>query len=226
MTTATETRNRTTDRRVIRTKRMLRDALSQLIEEKGFERITVCDLTECADINRGTFYTHYRDKVDLLAQSEEEVINDILGIVGGLSEITLEDLFACYSSGEPFPFIVALYDYIRENGAFIKALIGPKGDPAFASRLKEIVAGNFGAQVLNERYRKDPAPLTRYYLSYYTAAQLGVIQRWLDTGMRESSEEMSAIVLSIMFMRPGDAIEMHGTPGNDRGVGKDETDGR
>ena len=47
------------------------------MEEKGFEAITVSDLTKKADINRGTFYLHYKDKYDLLEQSEEEIFVEL-----------------------------------------------------------------------------------------------------------------------------------------------------
>ena len=197
------------DRRVLRTKRMLRDALAELIEEKGFERITVCDLTERADINRGTFYTHYRDKNDLLRQSEDDIISDITEIQKGLTKVRLEEFIDCYLYNKPLPFIVTLYDYLRKNGKFVRALMGPKGDPAFMPRLRDIVAKNVKENVLNPKYRENSDKLTDYYISYYATAQLGVIRLWLETGMEESSEEMALIVTSIMFMRPGDAIEMH-----------------
>ncbi|EEL70861.1 hypothetical protein IGA_00005 [Bacillus cereus HuA3-9] len=54
-----------TDLRVARTKEAIRDALTELINEKGFDSITVKDITARANINRGTFYLHYRDKYDL-----------------------------------------------------------------------------------------------------------------------------------------------------------------
>ena len=56
------------DLRVIRTKESIQDALVELIEEKGFEAITVKDITTRAKINRGTFYSHYQDKYDLIAK--------------------------------------------------------------------------------------------------------------------------------------------------------------
>lgn len=61
---------RSNEARVLQTKRMIRDALTLLMEEKGFEGITVRDLAEKAAINRGTFYLHYKDKYDLLEQSD------------------------------------------------------------------------------------------------------------------------------------------------------------
>lgn len=68
------------DRRVKRTKKMIRDALSELMKNKTFEEISVTDITTKADINRGTFYLHYEDKYDLLEQSEEEIIQEINNI--------------------------------------------------------------------------------------------------------------------------------------------------
>lgn len=56
-----------TDRRIVRTKKDIKETFISLLEEKGFEKISVSDLTEHANINRGTFYLHYQDKYDLLA---------------------------------------------------------------------------------------------------------------------------------------------------------------
>ena len=67
-------RDNNTDLRVIRTKESIREALVELIEEKGFEAITVKDITTRAKINRGTFYAHYQDKYDLMTKCEEEIM--------------------------------------------------------------------------------------------------------------------------------------------------------
>jgi Bacterial regulatory proteins, tetR family len=62
-----------TDRRVRRTRELLRRALFSLIQEQGYDRITVQDLLDRADIGRSTFYAHYRDKDDLLLSSFEDI---------------------------------------------------------------------------------------------------------------------------------------------------------
>src|SRR5512145_1813977 len=61
------------DRRVRRTKDMLRGALLALIKEKGYERITVQEIIDRADVGRSTFYAHFRDKEDLLVYGLEEL---------------------------------------------------------------------------------------------------------------------------------------------------------
>jgi len=67
-------KDRKEDRRVIRTKQVILEALVTLIEEKGIDAVTVKDITRKANINRGTFYLHYQDKTDLL----EKTVGDIM----------------------------------------------------------------------------------------------------------------------------------------------------
>ena len=68
------------DLRVIRTRDAIRNALVDLIEEKGFEAITVKDITDTAKINRGTFYAHYQDKFDLMTKCQEEIMQEMSNI--------------------------------------------------------------------------------------------------------------------------------------------------
>ena len=65
------------DRRVRRTKERLRQALTQLLLEKDIHDITVRELTDLADVNRGTFYTHYKDIYDLLEQTENALFSEL-----------------------------------------------------------------------------------------------------------------------------------------------------
>jgi AcrR family transcriptional regulator len=79
------------DRRIVRTKVAIREALVSLVEEKGFEALSVSDLTRRADINRGTFYLHYQDKFDLLEQTETEIIRDFEAIILQANDLNFAD---------------------------------------------------------------------------------------------------------------------------------------
>ena len=61
------------DRRVRKTRRQLRECLITLLKEKKVQDITVRELTDMADLNRGTFYLHYKDVFDLLEKTEAEL---------------------------------------------------------------------------------------------------------------------------------------------------------
>ncbi len=72
------------DRRVRRTRRLLRDALVSLVLERGYAGITVEDITDRADLGRATFYSHYTDKDDLLGQVVSDLADDLQERLGPL----------------------------------------------------------------------------------------------------------------------------------------------
>jgi len=185
------------DKRVLRTKRMIRDALTELIREKGFEGITVRDLTAKANINRGTFYLHYHDKYDLLEQSEAELIQGIQSFAKKLDPITA---FNHHLKNEPLPFVVQLFKYLEEHADFIKVVLGPKGDPAFQVKLKEVMRENMLEKLVKQLEAEKMLVPVEYFTSFFISAYLGVIQKWLESGMRQSPEEMALILSKMVFL--------------------------
>ena len=69
------------DRRVRRTRAQLRTAFTSLMAEKPINQITVRELADRADVNRGTFYTHYRDIYDMLEQVEQELLDELTAVL-------------------------------------------------------------------------------------------------------------------------------------------------
>ena len=196
------------DRRIAKSRRALRGALVELMEERGYDALTVNDLCERADTSRGTFYNHFRDKESLLASFEDEVIEGLGGVLAKFQNIKLRELAACSLTHRPLPMLVELYDYLREEGSFLHAMLGPGGDARFGMRLREAVCGRFVRSLLHERYQNDPSAFTRYYISFYSGAYLGVISEWIDSGMTETSEEMALISMRLLFIKPGESIKM------------------
>ena len=196
------------DRRIVKSKKALRSALIFLMETKGFEAITVNDLCSAADLNRCTFYNHFSDKEDLLATLEDEVMDDISRIQSEMGTLAVRDVMAYCVAKKPLPFLMTLFDYLREQGDFFHAVLGPGGDSRFGSRLRDSVCTNLIQGVLHEKYRNDPDPFVGYYLSFYASAYLGVITRWIETGMKEDSEQMARIAMRLLFIKPGEPIRL------------------
>ena len=69
------------DRRVRRTKKLMTQALTQLLQQKQVNEITVKELTDLADMNRGTFYLYYKDIFDMLEKIEDELFENLNGII-------------------------------------------------------------------------------------------------------------------------------------------------
>ncbi|WP_456276153.1 TetR/AcrR family transcriptional regulator [Bacillus sp. AK128] len=181
------------DRRIARTKRLIREALAVLIEEKGFESITVRDITTSADINRGTFYLHYQDKFDLLEKCENEIFHEIEDIA---KDIKVDDLRKFSENQKPLAFSVKLLEYIKDNAAFMKAVLGPNGNVAFQIKLKEYIKTNIGKVFLKEvEVNEDRMKVPReYLLSYIVSAHLGVIQQWLQNELKETPQEIARYI--------------------------------
>lgn len=196
------------DPRIARSRAALREAFITLVEERGIDGFSVGDLCTSAGLNRGTFYNHFRDKESLLASFEDEVIEGLGGVLAKFQNIKLRELAACSLTHRPLPMLVELYDYLREEGPFLHAMLGPGGDARFGMRLREAVCGRFVRSLLHERYQNDPSAFTRYYISFYSGAYLGVISEWIDSGMTETSEEMALISMRLLFIKPGESIKM------------------
>lgn len=196
------------DRRITRSKRALRAALIELMEERGFDGFSVNDLCERADLNRGTFYNHFHDKEALLATLEDGVMCHLECFQAQMQNLTVRELLKYRARKRPLPFLVELFDYLREQGDFMHAVLGPGGDIRFGPRLRDSVCTNLIQSILHERYRNDPEPFVRYYVAFYASAYLGVIERWIETGMHESSEEMALIAMRLLFIKPGKPIEL------------------
>jgi Transcriptional regulator len=191
-----------TDRRIRRTKRMLRDALSLLISKKGFDAITISDLTDTADINRATFYLHYHDKKDLLKKSEDDLLSDIETISRkSLKTIHSDDLKSCVRENKPVPFFVELLTYIKANSDFIKVILGPKGDLSFHFRLKKIMEKHLMLKLKEEEAGKSSIP-SEYIVSYVISADLGIVQYWLERGMKESPETIALFINQMTYQGP------------------------
>ena len=65
------------DRRARRTRRLLKESLLELMEQKHFSEISVRDVTDNADMNRTTFYLHYTDTTQLLQSMEEDLLAEV-----------------------------------------------------------------------------------------------------------------------------------------------------
>lgn len=196
------------DPRIARSKQALEEAFVALIEEKGLDAITVGDLCARAGLNRGTFYNHYRDKEALLLELENALLAELTRFEQALRNVELRDLVRFRIAKRPIPFLVELFDSLRAHGPFLHAALGPGGDVSFGPKLRDAICTDLVMSALNEHYRANPTPFVGYYVSFYASAYLGVITRWVETGMQESSEDMARIAMRLLFIKPGESIEL------------------
>ena len=177
------------DRRVRKTKKQLRECLTRLLKEKKVQDITVRELTDMADLNRGTFYLHYRDVFDLLEKTENELLDEFNQLMyrHKASEINdkLDEIF------------MEIFHLVQENAALVEILLGENGDLNFVNRLKLLVREKC-LQDWMELFRSANSAFFEAYYSFIVSGCVGLVQYWLQSGMKESPEELARLAEHII----------------------------
>lgn len=181
-----------TDLRIVKTKRAIKTAFFELMEEIGFSEINVTKIIERAEVNRNTFYSYYSDKYDLLNKMEDELFDGFKA----LSEGVPYDLLRTqnFTSATALSYFSHLTNYIHENGEIFLLLAGEKGDPAFNNKLNEMIK-----TVWEEKGILDKISIPQNYaFTAFISMMSGLIGEWVKNGFRETPEEFGIIVVKIM----------------------------
>ena len=165
------------DSRVRRTKRLLRQGLTELLREKSIKKITVRELSERIDINRGTFYLHYKDIYDLVDQIEKELFDEFEEI---LASYCIADL-----KTRPRKVFSDMCNFLYANREICAALLGDNGDINFILNLRKFLRQN-----LTEY---------NYIYSYFEAGTVGILRYWLEHPEDGKTAEEIAVLIENIF---------------------------
>ncbi|MBU9674947.1 TetR/AcrR family transcriptional regulator [Planococcus sp. CP5-4] len=198
------------DLRVVRTKQAIRSALIALIEKKGFEAMSVKDITEKANINRGTFYSHYEDKFDLMDKCQQQLIEEMeIKIIRNIPQL-IEGMKQSKEGAVPFAVPVPLFEFLHHNKSLMKALLGPKGDAGFQVKMKEFLRTALFERNKDVLVAGNLLVPPRYLSSYIASAHIGVIQEWLNGDTDEPPEEIARIISTMTINGPFFAAGLKG----------------
>lgn len=192
-----------TDRRVLRTRQLLRDTLMALILEKGYDAVTVQDITDRANLGRATFYLHYRDKEDLLSHSLEAIYTALTERIEPLSR----DLLV---TRRQLP-TREVFQHAAENRDLYLVIVRGQGTNAVLMRMRAFIAEYIQAQLAGW----TPAAGSRVPLDvighFIAGSLVAMVTWWLEHDMPYSADEMadlfSALVMPgvIAQVQPQDA---------------------
>lgn len=172
------------DRRVLRTKAMMQDALLTLMHEHAFSEITAKDITDQANLNRATFYSHYTSMFDLLDELEDRVLE-------GFAEI-LEETEIKKGDNWEYPIIGKICNHIAMNPQLFQCLfLNPRSD-RMAEKLTEIMKQK-GRRVRAERGMEPDSSKAEYIHQFIAWGAIGILKQWLAEGMSLSEEEMTKL---------------------------------
>lgn len=181
---------RKNDLRFKKTKQTILAAMISLLEEKNFEKITVKDICERAEISRSGFYLHYLDKYDLVESYQKELldkrVNSFVHLPKNNQEEQLEDSL----------------NFLKHDGKILSLLISKNGSPEIREKIRLILEENARQNIIPHIDLANKSEMTDKYLAVFMShAIIGCLQTWTDTGQKESPKEIVNFLLQILKIK-------------------------
>lgn len=185
-----------------KTKALIQNSFIRLLKEKPFDNITIGDISQEANINRGTFYLHYLDKYDLLDKIEMQLFENIGDHIDRLQ--------ANYSSAVTFKkdqehLASSLFNSIQAQAPILKIFLSHHGRAGFHYRFRDAFSQKVRVNLEKNTTLSDHlnVPID-YFLAFITSAFLGLIEQWVRSGLDKTPEEMTQLYLKIIqFIQNG-----------------------
>ncbi|MBI0580655.1 TetR/AcrR family transcriptional regulator [Neobacillus cucumis] len=173
------------DRRIAKSQIAIKNAVTELMSEKSFDDITIQDIADRADVNRGTIYLHYTDKYDLLDRMIEEHMENLRDLCQLASEMTFQEGNYVW------------YEYFERHYLFFSTMLASKGAPYFRSRFLDLVIEEFKAEV-DTTEGKNQGLSDDVILQFFGSAVVGAVEWWFKNGMplpaRVMAEQTGALL--------------------------------
>ncbi len=177
------------DRRVQYTRMVLRDSLIELLHEQPIEQISVKALCEVADVNRSTFYNHYKDQYDMLQKIQEEVLADLDRYMSAYS--------VWGSEADLLRIMRRIFEYISANAPLCRVLLADKGDASLQGAIMKIARAHSETKLRNTGLADSG--MLHYLLLYWVNGCTGIIHWWLQSGMDRTASEMAEMAVALTY---------------------------
>lgn len=180
---------KTLDRRVVRTRAAIKQAFVALLAERPFNSITINDIAERADVNRGTVYLHYLDKYDLLDKCMEEHLETVRGLC-----VPSHGVENGQASDEDM--LLSAFRYFEEHHVFYYSMLENPGIPSFRIRLQEIMRRGIEAQIQMDGVNRHVNE--EVLIQFAMLAASGVMEWWIMNKFPYPAEQMAEEVWTLL----------------------------
>lgn len=176
-------------RSALRSKRLIRQALMELLDEKEYERITVTDIVKRADLNRSTFYAHYPDVHGVVEEIQQEILSRNMALV---EELKYRNIMR-----DPMPYLQSITSTLQENVVLFRKLGHTENVHRNLDEFRRIVVED----ILNngeipEALRGSPAFSVR--LHFFVGGIMNTYQQWAEGKLSCSLEEISREIATLI----------------------------
>ena len=220
---AKPTKGNKTDRRIQRTRLALRAALLELTKEKGYDAISIEEITQRANVGRATFYLHYQDKEDLLLEQFREMANEKVELI---SEIPFSNWLPDQKESgrkskqdQPLLPLLMVFQHIYDNSEFYNVLLKSENSSRIVERIRKISTESI-VKFAETKMQTDPIPLLfevpiEFFASFFSGAFLSSVSWWLEEDMHHSPEEVAKMFRKLFFRGASETLGLSDNPNAD-----------
>lgn len=187
------------DRRVRKTRTLLRNALVDILQNRRLNNITVKELCDKADINRSTFYLHYRDIFDLWAQIEKEILDNMSGLLRSFSsqEIVLD----------PYPLLFGISNILKKDLDFYQSFFRCKESTILLEHLKDDYINYFISenQSLVKRFKERNFEL---YITFVISGSFSLFRKIVIEEDNFSLDKLASLIELLILKGLDDFIKI------------------
>lgn len=170
----------TENRRVRMTKRLMKDALLELLEQTDLSSVSVTAVCNAADVHRSTFYKYYSCPSDLLQEIEQEVLDRIPAPMMEQNQ---------HGEKNTLMAMTDFLDYVKGNEQVFRILFSESVNSGFASRLVELLSSRYFTEMEEEN-----ALSSRYLRLYIISGVVGMLREWMNDGFPGSSRKIAEMM--------------------------------
>ncbi len=176
------------DRRQIRTKKAIREALIVLMEEKAIDQITISELSESADINRKTFYAHYNTVEDVLDDIEDNILAGLSELMhaGGVGGSSMDPEFVFRSINAIINKDIDFYSHFARTG--LASFLQTKVKNFFTEGLEEYIGNN----------TELDGHTVHFAAEFIASGLVALYVDWFEDDSRISLQELATLAVKLM----------------------------
>jgi len=178
------------NRQAIRSRSMLQEALVALLKEKPYQKITITEITERADLARPTFYAHFETKDDLLLSYVDDIL-DVFFIKMG----TNLDPFRKQASRE-LDLYVTFFRQWQQSAEIVQLIRTADIDMMIINRLRQYHVETYHTVIAPQFPELTPS-IAGYYIDYLTGATFGLLRHWMDEKMQQPPEVVASMLIHL-----------------------------
>jgi len=197
------------DRRILRTRRALQNALIQLILENGYDAVTIEEITDRADLGRTTFYLHFKDKEELLLHAVDTICEDFIDKNKALLDLVDDPHDAIHKLRLNLDkqILYYIFAHARDNADLYKVMLRGEGSAMASQRFANIIKNEAVKRLDRIKGLEIKVPI-EIFAVFFAGTIMEMVTWWLEEDMPYPIEDMVAYFQQVFIFGALDTLHI------------------